>query len=93
MAGNPAAAQPGCPAERTPKAMIIAVHGFNDYSNAFESTGGVFQKLPTAIAVYAYDQRGFGGAAASPGIWAGEDNLVSDLAAVRETGFRGAIRA
>lgn len=61
-----------------PKAVIIAVHGFNDYSNAFEGTGKYFSKR--GIAVYAYDQRGFG-RAPETGIWAGEENLTSDLAA------------
>jgi acylglycerol lipase len=60
-----------------PKAVIIALHGFNDYSRAFESTGSYLSKR--GIAVYAYDQRGFG-AAPHTGIWAGEENLVNDLA-------------
>jgi alpha-beta hydrolase superfamily lysophospholipase len=60
-----------------PKAVVIALHGFNDYSRAFESTGKHLSKR--GIAVYAYDQRGFG-AAPHTGIWAGEENLVNDLA-------------
>ncbi len=59
-----------------PKAVIVALHGFNDYSRAFEEAGEYFQKR--GIAVYAYDQRGFG-QAPEVGIWAGRDNLVSDL--------------
>ena len=59
-----------------PKAVIIGLHGMNDYSNAFAMPGEYLSKQ--GIAVYAYDQRGFG---ASPkvGIWPGEENLISDL--------------
>ncbi len=60
-----------------PKAIIVALHGFNDYSNAFESAGAYFRER--GVAVYAYDQRGFG-AAPNRGIWAGEENLTADLA-------------
>src|SRR5581483_6908152 len=65
-----------------PKAVIVALHGFNDYSRAFENAGGFF--APRGVAVYAYDQRGFGFARFT-GIWANEANLKADLAqAVRE---------
>ena len=59
-----------------PRAIIIAVHGFNDYSNAFDGAGKYFKKR--GIATYAYDQRGFG-AAPQTGVWAGEKNLTRDL--------------
>jgi acylglycerol lipase len=59
-----------------PKTVIVALHGFNDYSHAFESTGKFF--AAHNIAVYAYDQRGFGGAPMT-GIWPGEKNLTNDL--------------
>lgn len=58
-----------------PQAVILALHGFNDYSHAFALPGEYFARH--GIAVYAYDQRGFGSAAAR-GIWAGEKNLVAD---------------
>lgn len=58
-----------------PKAIIIALHGFNDYSHAFE--GAAYYFAGRGIETYAYDQRGFG-AAHEHGIWAGEENLVSD---------------
>lgn len=61
------------------KAVIVAVHGFNDYSHAFEGSGEEWAKH--GIATYAYDQRGFG-AAPSPGSWAGTYLLDADLAAV-----------
>ena len=66
------------PAKTEPlTAIIIGVHGFNDYSNAFLSPGLYF--AGNGVGVYAYDQRGFG-AAKERGIWAGEENLKSDLA-------------
>jgi len=61
---------------KRPKAAVIALHGFNDYSNAFSGAGEFFKKR--GIATYAYDQRGFGGTAHT-GIWAGEENLMRDL--------------
>lgn len=62
--------------KKKPKAIIVALHGMNDYSHSFEGSGKFFSKH--GIAVYAYDQRGFG---RSPqvGVWGGEDNLVRDL--------------
>lgn len=64
------------PPESTPKAVIIALHGFNDYSNAFASPG---EHLSTHdIAVYAYDQRGFG-KTKQHGIWGGKENLTQDV--------------
>ena len=56
-------------------AIVIALHGFNDYSNAFENTGKYLSKRN--IGVIAYDQRGFG-KTGQHGIWAGENNLVQD---------------
>src|SRR5277367_1141770 len=59
-----------------PKAVIVALHGIDDYSNAFVSRGIFFSAH--GVALYAYDQRGFG-LAPQTGVWAGEDNLVRDL--------------
>lgn len=61
------------------KAVILGVHGFNDYSRAFAGPGEEWAKH--GIATYAYDQRGFG-AAPHPGSWAGTYLLDSDLGAV-----------
>ena len=61
-----------------PRAAILALHGFNDYSRAFEEPGAFWAKR--GIATYAYDQRGFGDAP-YPGHWAGVDTLIRDLAA------------
>jgi alpha-beta hydrolase superfamily lysophospholipase len=60
-----------------PKAVVLAVHGFNDYSNAFEVAGEAWAKR--GIATYAYDQRGFG-AAPERGFWPGRAALAADVA-------------
>jgi len=59
------------------KAVILALHGFNDYANAFDGPGEVWAK--EGIATYAYDQRGFG-AAPERGFWAGRAALAADAA-------------
>src|SRR5712671_3973249 len=46
--------------EGRPRAVVLALHGFNDYSNAFAGAGAGWAK--NGIATYAYDQRGFGAA-------------------------------
>ncbi len=65
------------PRQATPKAVIIALHGFNDYSNSFTYPARYFAE--NGIAVFAYDQRGFG-ATNHAGIWGGKENLTQDLA-------------
>jgi len=62
--------------QQKPKAVVIALHGFNDYSKAFETVGPYFARR--GMAFYAYDQRGFG-ASIQPGIWAGRQNLIRDV--------------
>jgi alpha-beta hydrolase superfamily lysophospholipase len=64
---------------RDPKAVIVALHGFNDYSRAFAWPAAHWAR--NGIATYAYDQRGFG-ATAHPGLWPGDDTLVRDAAEV-----------
>jgi acylglycerol lipase len=59
------------------KATILAVHGFNDYSNAFASAALAW--ADDGIATYAYDQRGFG-EAPDRGLWVGAWRLDQDLA-------------
>jgi len=61
------------------KAVILGVHGMNDYSHSFAGPGAEWAK--DGIATYAYDQRGFG-AAPAPGSWAGTYLLDADLAAI-----------
>lgn len=59
-----------------PRAVIVALHGMSDYSNAFAMPGAVWAK--EGITTLAYDQRGFG-KSEKPGIWAGADSMRSDL--------------
>jgi acylglycerol lipase len=63
-------------ADGAPKAVIVALHGMSDYSNAFDMPGRVWAK--SGITTIAYDQRGFG-KSAMPGIWAGADAMRADL--------------
>jgi alpha-beta hydrolase superfamily lysophospholipase len=62
--------------EGKPKAVILALHGFNDYSNAF--TEPATRWAADGIATYAYDQRGFG-VNPNAGYWAGTERMVADL--------------
>ena len=64
-------------AEHEVKAVILALHGFNDYANAFDGPGEIWAK--EGIAAYAYDQRGFG-AAPERGFWPGRAALAADAA-------------
>ncbi len=63
------------PAHGHVRAAVVALHGYNDYSNAFDGAGREF--ATAGIATYAYDQRGFG-ATRNRGVWAGTPTLVSD---------------
>ncbi len=67
------------PAEGEAKAVIVAVHGFNDYSNSFDGPARYWARR--GVTTYAYDQRGFGDSGRH-GIWPGVDTLVDDLRAV-----------
>jgi alpha-beta hydrolase superfamily lysophospholipase len=60
-----------------PRAVILALHGFNEYGNAFDDPARFW--APLGIATYAYDQRGFG-ATARRGIWPGTGTLTADAA-------------
>lgn len=72
--------------EGPPKAVIIAVHGFNDYSNFFSAPGAYFARR--GIISYAFDQRGFG-RAPGVGLWPGVDAYIDDLrSAARAVGAR-----
>jgi alpha-beta hydrolase superfamily lysophospholipase len=63
-------------AEGEPWAVIVGLHGMDDYANAFHMAGPWW--AGQGITTYAYDQRGFG---RSPqrGIWAGEALMTEDL--------------
>lgn len=58
------------------RAAIIALHDFGDDRHAFETFGPWFARH--GIAVYAYDQRGFG-ENRDAGLWPGTPALVNDL--------------
>jgi alpha-beta hydrolase superfamily lysophospholipase len=60
-----------------PVAIVLALHGFNDYSKAFEKAGAFWAE--NGILTYAYDQRGFGDAP-FPSRWHGASALTDDLA-------------
>jgi acylglycerol lipase len=62
-----------------PRAVVLALHGFNDYRKAFAEVGPFL--AARGIATYAYDQRGFG-ATAQRGIWPGSGILVDDARTV-----------
>ena len=68
----------GQPNSSEPWAVIVGLHGMDDYSAAFHMAGPWWAKQ--GITTYAFDQRGFG---RSPGrgVWAGEDLMVADLRA------------
>jgi acylglycerol lipase len=59
-----------------PLAIIVAVHGFNDYSRAFQTVGPYLRDR--RIGMIAYDQRGFG-ISGGTGMWAGSDRYQNDL--------------
>ncbi len=61
-----------------PRAVIVALHGFNDYSQFFQMPGDYLKKQ--GIASFTYDQRGFG-AAPKLGLWPGHAAYVNDLLA------------
>ncbi len=69
------------PASGRPWAVAVALHGFNDYRMAFSEVGS--ELAERGIAVYAYDQRGFG-ATAGRKYWHGSAAMIDDYrAAVR----------
>ena len=62
--------------EGEPRAIILALHGFNDYSTAFDLPATYW--AGHGILTYAYDQRGFG-ATATAGYWSGTPTMIADL--------------
>jgi alpha-beta hydrolase superfamily lysophospholipase len=64
------------PDGREPWAVIVGLHGMDDYANAFHLAGPYWAQR--GIATYAYDQRGFG---RSPerGVWGGDRLMTEDL--------------
>src|ERR1700677_4559508 len=56
----------GPDANEGPRAVIVALHGMSDYSNAFDGPGK--QWAAAGITTLAFDQRGFG-SGPDPGLW------------------------
>jgi alpha-beta hydrolase superfamily lysophospholipase len=59
-----------------PKAVVLALHGFNDHSGNFLADS-VERLNADGLLVYAYDQRGFG-RAPNRGYWAGHETMAAD---------------
>ena len=66
------------PETAEPAAVVVALHGFNDYSQFFDGPGRFL--AGRGIASYAYDQRGFGGSP-NRGLWAGSETMMEDARA------------
>lgn len=69
----------GAPGDGAPRAVVLALHGFNDNRDQWELAGPVF--AGRGVAVFAPDQRGFG-AAPGRGGWPGSEALRADAAAM-----------
>jgi alpha-beta hydrolase superfamily lysophospholipase len=65
------------PWDKPLEASIIGLHGFNDYKRAFDAPGKAMARR--GFILYAFDQRGFGGAP-QRGLWSSTDQMVDDLA-------------
>lgn len=61
--------------EGAPRAVLLCLHGFNDSRNFMTEPAPALNKA--GLAVYAYDQRGFGGAP-HRGVWPGAATLAAD---------------
>jgi alpha-beta hydrolase superfamily lysophospholipase len=59
-----------------PWAVIVALHGMNDYAEAFTLAAPIWAEQ--GITTYAYDQRGFGRSPAR-GVWGGQRLMMEDL--------------
>lgn len=59
-----------------PWAVIVGVHGFNDYANAFHLAAPWWAER--GVTTYAYDQRGYG-RTPERGVWAPDALRVADL--------------
>jgi alpha-beta hydrolase superfamily lysophospholipase len=64
---------------KEPKAVVLGLHGFGDYRQAFDKPAKTWSK--DGIVTYAYDQRGFG-KSPTRGRWPGTETLVDDAVAV-----------
>jgi len=69
------------PPDRPPRGVVLALHGMNDYSNAFATVGPAL--AARGLVTYAYDQRGFG-RGPHPGQWSDKSAMAADaIAAAR----------
>ena len=59
----------------SPRAVVLGVHGLNDHAGSFMATASALAAHD--VAVYAWDQRGFGGSH-QRGEWPGTNALVAD---------------
>jgi acylglycerol lipase len=66
-------------ANGAPTTVILGLHGYGDYRNAWEEPAAIWAKA--GITTYAFDQRGFGGSP-TRGRWAGTESLVEDARAM-----------
>lgn len=60
------------------KAVVLGLHGYGDYSRAFDKPGALWAQ--SGIATYAYDQRGFG-ATSTWNRWSGVAAMTDDMKA------------
>ncbi|CAH0259195.1 alpha/beta hydrolase [Roseomonas sp. CECT 9278] len=59
-----------------PRAVVIGLHGMNEHARAFAEDAAPWF-TSQGVALYAYDQRGFGGSP-NRGIWAGHETMAAD---------------
>ena len=64
------------PSSEPVRAVVLALHGLNDYRQAYAGVGPYL--AARGIVTYAYDQRGFGETVA-PGVWHGGERVKQDL--------------
>jgi len=69
----------------TPRAVIVAFHGMNDYARFIRGPAAWWAEQ--GIATYAVDQRGFG-RSPNTGLWSGADSMTGDF-----RDFTAAVRA
>jgi alpha-beta hydrolase superfamily lysophospholipase len=74
--GSPLPLRQWLPGETPLRGVIVALHGFNDNAGTYAEAGPWWASQ--GFAVYAYDQRGFGGAP-TPGTWGGGPQMARDL--------------
>lgn len=63
-------------AQGEPWAVIVGLHGMNDYAEAFTLAAPIWAEA--GVTTYAYDQRGFG-RSPNRGVWGGTELMTEDL--------------